>query len=1120
MRTVINFFITFIGVGFIFAAPPAPQGVITGRAYTGISGTSVANLTNSAKFINNQPDVVVYLPYFEWNATGDIYQAPGNWGDMYGAQIVGYFYPPATGQYEFWICSDDNSVLYLSTDDNPANRKLIATEPSWNNARDYEGTARRNATNPENWSATYLGTEWPEKDPVMGGAIISLQKGRPYYIEALMKEGGGGDNLSVAVFDYSMTIPSMPGSLIPIPGEYLATIDKNSGPVVITKDPEDITVNEGQMVVFTVEVDGTPPYTYQWYRNDVPIEGATNATYSIERVSAEDNGAKFKVTVTNSLGSKTSKAATLTVISDTTPPTVVDIGSDFPTSVFIVFSEPVEKTSAENTSNYQIVGGPTVTKANLQADGKTVRLGVGQAMPEGQWFTLRINNVKDLSSAGNTIASNTEVKFKSAVFASGIAIRKKYNGFDDNSGTNPTNLFNDPRFPDKPDRIDLLRAIEYPPNGATRDSAVDPTRNYFDTIEAYFIPPTTGNYVFFTAGADRWWLYLSTDENPANIYMVAAEPGGWTDPRAWLSTHDQDPARHRSDQSPFNQWPTAPRINLTAGKKYYLLMIHHDPSWAGGDWFAATFKLEGEPDPADGSIPTLTGTVIGYYIDATASEISITKQPVSATVEEGSTAKLSILAVGKSRYGNTVFYQWQRAAPGTDVFIDIPGATLPDYETPPLYVGDSGIKYRVICTVPGLSTTSAVATVTVVSDIFGPNVKGVGSVIRNNSVEIGIEFDEDVDPVTASDAANYSLSKGTITGVRYQRFAHAGGASKMVRGTTGPFYGCGVVLTTSGINPGDEITVTVRNIKDVKGNEMTTSQSRTIKVTSKLRWAPIGGNDYLEGNTGGMNIIPDPNLWPDDVIAVGPGDFYLISSSSANWDYYDEATFVYEEVVGDFDKVVRIEYQDPSSHWARAGLCVTPATDEGVNRAAIAAGAQMERRGLVRANPNIRWDGATGNNSFEAAVRMTKGGTYTATGLGVPAYPNAWVRIKRSGQNFSAYYSNDGINWTQIATVSFATQPMPDKLLVGPYYAPELNNNRAAEGIGHSTIARFRDYGDFRIAPPNVSIGLTQEGRIIINFEGVLQVSDNVTGPYVDLTNQTPVIITPTEGKKFYRARW
>ena len=1103
------------------AAPPAPQGVITARAFTGIGGTSVADLTNSTKFINNQPDVVTYLPYFEWNATGDIYTPPGDWGDNYGVQIVGYFYPPSDGEYWFYICSDDQSVLYLSTDEDPENKKLIAMNPNWNNPRDYEGTAQRNPDNPENCSATFLGTEWPERDPMMGGAKIELEAGKAYYIEALMKEGGGGDNLSVAVFDMSGVIPSMPGALIPIPGEYLATIDKSSGPPTITTQPQSQTVNEGESVTFTVEVDGTPPYTYQWYRDGNPIPDATNATYTIPFALATDDGAKFKVEVSNNLGKVTSEEVVLNVIADTEPPTVVDIGSDRPNRIFIVFSEPVDQTSAENSANYQIQGGPNIASAVLKPDQRTVLLQTATPMPEGQWYTLVINNIKDLAAAGNTIAPNSEIQFRSAVFVRGFVVHKKFEGFDDNAGVDPTNLFLNPRYPDQPDRIELLTAVEYPPNGAYRDSTKDPNRNYFDIIEGYFIPPQTGEYVFFTAGADRWWLFLSTNEDPANIHMIAGDPADWADPRAWNISNQQDPARHRSDLSPFNTWPTAPTIRLTEGQKYYLLMVHHDPSWAGGDWFDATYKLEGEPDPANGTPPRLTGDVIGTYIDATDSAITILKQPEDVTVTEGQIARFRIEVTGTSSYGDTVLLQWQRAEPGSDEFVDIPGAVYATYETPLLKLADNGARYRVVCAVPGLTKVSEAATLTVVPDTQPPQVVGVGSILKNGAVEIGVEFDEDVDPTTASDPANYVLSKGSVTNVRYQRFAHADGTSELVLGSNGPFYGCAVVLETSGLSPGDQVTVTVKNVKDLKGNAIPSSGlSKTLTISGKFQWAAMGGNDYLEGNTADQNINPDPTLWPDDVVAVGPNDFFLISSSSANWDVYDEATFVYEKVTGDFDKVVRIEFQDPASHWARAGICVTPSADEGVTRADVTGGAQMERRFLVRANPTIRWDGAVANNSFEAAWRLTKGGTYSAAASGTPVYPTAWVRVKRQGQTFTAYYSNDGVNWTQITSVTFNEEPVPDTLLVGPYYAPELNNNQSAQGIGHSVVAKFRDYGDYQKPAPTLSIHMNEQGQIVLTFEGTLQEADEVTGPYVDVTDQSPYVVTPKAKQKYYRARW
>ena len=50
------------------------------------------------------------------------------WGvaDYYFARVSGYFVPPSNGNYVFFVDSDDQSNLYLSTDETPANKKLIA----------------------------------------------------------------------------------------------------------------------------------------------------------------------------------------------------------------------------------------------------------------------------------------------------------------------------------------------------------------------------------------------------------------------------------------------------------------------------------------------------------------------------------------------------------------------------------------------------------------------------------------------------------------------------------------------------------------------------------------------------------------------------------------------------------------------------------------------------------------------------------------------------------------------------------------------------------------------------------------------------------------------------------
>jgi hypothetical protein len=76
-----------------------------------------------------------------------------------------------------------------------------------------------------------------------------------------------------------------PGGLVdstmPIPGEYLSTIDKTTGPLSITTQPQSQTVDEGRPVTFSVVADGTPPFTYQWKRDGADITGETGFSYSI-----------------------------------------------------------------------------------------------------------------------------------------------------------------------------------------------------------------------------------------------------------------------------------------------------------------------------------------------------------------------------------------------------------------------------------------------------------------------------------------------------------------------------------------------------------------------------------------------------------------------------------------------------------------------------------------------------------------------------------------------------------------------------------------------------------------------------------------------------------------------
>jgi beta-galactosidase len=80
----------------------------------------------------------------------------------------------------------------------------------------------------------------------------------------------------------------------------------------ITTAPASQTVTIGRTATFSVAASGGT-LAYQWYKNGAAIAGATGASYSTPGTTYSDNDSAFTVAVTNSAGSVTSSAATLSV---------------------------------------------------------------------------------------------------------------------------------------------------------------------------------------------------------------------------------------------------------------------------------------------------------------------------------------------------------------------------------------------------------------------------------------------------------------------------------------------------------------------------------------------------------------------------------------------------------------------------------------------------------------------------------------------------------------------------------------------------------------------------------------------------------------------------------------
>ena len=193
-------------------------------------------------------------------------------------------------------------------------------------------------------------------------------------------------------------------------------------PAVITSNPTNTTVAETAPGSFTAGAGGNPFPALQWFKNGLPVAGATNTTLSVAAAALADNNAAFRMVATNfasGIGcSATSSIAILTVIADTNRPVLMGAQAQGLSQVQAGFSERITLTTATNLANYAITGtngALVISSASLDASQSNVVLNVA-AMIDGATYTLTVNNLADQSAAANVIAANSHTNFTATTY--------------------------------------------------------------------------------------------------------------------------------------------------------------------------------------------------------------------------------------------------------------------------------------------------------------------------------------------------------------------------------------------------------------------------------------------------------------------------------------------------------------------------------------------------------------------------------------------------------------------------------------------------------------------------------------------------------------------------------
>ena len=526
-----------------------------------------------------------------------------------------------------------------------------------------------------------------------------------------------------------------------------ATLTVNYAPSV-TSNPADDTVESGSTAEFIASCDANPTASVQWQVKSgsgswTDIAGATSSTYSFTAAST-DNGNLYQAVFTNSLGTATSTAATLTV---TYAPSI----TTEPSSTTVNAGDVVTLTAASDASptasvQWQVSTDDCVTWSDLQGATSVTYSFTASAADNGKCYqAIFTNSEGEAITTAALITVNTAPSVVTNPVTQAVTVGSTVE-FTAAATGNPA--------PAVQWQVKSGAGSWTSINGATSTTyslttTSGDTGNQFRAVFTNSVGTATTTAATLTVGTAP-----VVTSSPADTAANAGQTATFTA----SATGSPAPTVQWQSKTGAGTWTS---INGATSTSYTTGVLSASDT---GTQYRAVFT-------------TVLGTQTTQAATLSVNSLSVTSQPSSLTVNAPASASFTAVVVGNPAPS----IQWQKSTNGGSTWSNIAGAIDESYTISTTAGTDNGSQFRAVVSNAAGTFTTNVATLTV---RYAP-------VVTSNPASTAVNAGQ---TATFTAAANANPAPT----VQWQTSTNGGTTWTNITGATGVSYTTGVLTTANG----------------------------------------------------------------------------------------------------------------------------------------------------------------------------------------------------------------------------------------------------------------------------------------------------------------------------------